>query len=67
MVEQGTTNRFAIVALATAVLLSGCGTTEKVGDWLRGKDNTPVHDQTLSARNHVSRAVSHVRLLQLIR
>lgn len=40
MDKERTTTRVALVAVATAVLLSGCGTTEKVGDWLRGKDDS---------------------------
>ena len=47
MGKQWTTNRLTIVALAAAVLLSGCGTTDKVGNWLRGKDKAGADDATI--------------------
>ena len=38
MDKTRTTTRVAITLAATCLCLSGCGTTGKVGDWLRGKD-----------------------------
>ena len=38
MDKTRTTTRVAITLAATSLLLSGCGTTNKVGDWIRGKD-----------------------------
>jgi hypothetical protein len=37
MDKTRTTTRVAITLAATSLLLSGCGTTSKVGDWFRGK------------------------------
>jgi hypothetical protein len=38
MDKTRTTTRVAITLTAASLLLSGCGTTGKVGDWFRGKD-----------------------------
>jgi protein-disulfide isomerase len=47
MDKERTTTRLVLVAVATAVLLSGCGTTNKVGNWLRGKDDTGPNDSVI--------------------
>ena len=41
------TTRVVVVAFATAVLLSGCGTTEKVTGWLRGGDSSADDDAVI--------------------
>jgi hypothetical protein len=41
MDKTKTTTRVAITLTAASLLLSGCGTTSKVGDWFRGKDTNP--------------------------
>ena len=41
MDRGNTTRRLVIAVAATSLLLSGCGTTGKVGDWLRGGDEDP--------------------------
>ena len=40
MDKTRTTTRVAITLAAAGLLLSGCGTTSKVGDWFRGKDSS---------------------------
>jgi hypothetical protein len=47
MDKERTTNRVVLVAAATAVLLSGCGTTEKLGNWLRGADGTGTDESVI--------------------
>ena len=47
MDRERTTTRLVMVAMATAVLVSGCGTTEKVGDWLRGEDNSNENEAVI--------------------
>ncbi len=40
--DRGNTARRLVIAVAaTSLLLSGCGTTGKVGEWLRGGDEDP--------------------------
>ncbi len=47
MLRDRTTTRVVIVAFATGILLSGCGTTEKVTGWLRGNDKSPDDDAVI--------------------
>jgi hypothetical protein len=44
MPETKTKTRIAVLALATTMLLSGCGTASRFGDWLRGGDQSDPND-----------------------
>jgi hypothetical protein len=37
----------ALLALAVTALLSGCGTTSRIGDWLRGDDESATNDAAI--------------------
>ncbi|HSG97534.1 MAG TPA: hypothetical protein VLA11_06050 [Woeseiaceae bacterium] len=47
MLRDRTTTQVVMVAFAMAVLLSGCGTTEKVTGWLRGDDKSAGGDAAI--------------------
>lgn len=47
MDRRSTTSRFALLATTAALLLSGCGTTEKVGGWLRGSGGSDTNDAVI--------------------